>query len=204
MTKRAESKYKIDRHLGVNLWGRPKSPINKREYRPGQHGQRRSKPSDYGVQLLAKQKLRFYYGNVGERQFRRYYQEAMRRKGNNAEILIQLLERRLDAVVYRMKFAPTVFAARQTVNHGHVRVNGKKVNIASYQVKDGDAIELHGKAKTFATTLVAAQLAERDVPDYMTVNHDEMKGTFVRTPQMSDVPYPVQMEPHLVIEYYSR
>src|ERR1700735_1858784 len=147
MTKRAESKYKIDRHLGVNLWGRPKNPINKRESRPGQQGQRRSKPSDYGVQLLAKQKLRGYYGNVGERQFRRYYQEAMRRKGNNAEILIQLLERRLDAVIYRMKFAPTVFAARQTVSHGHILVNGKKVNIASYSVKDGDVIELRGKAK---------------------------------------------------------
>src|SRR5277367_1889252 len=167
MTKRLASKHKIDRHLGVNLWGRPKSPLNKREYRPGQHGQRRSKPSDYGVQLLAKQKLRFYYGNVGERQFRRYYQEAMRRKGNNGEILVQLLERRLDAVVYRMKFAATVFAARQLVNHGHVRVNGKKVNIASYQVKDGDVIELHGKAKQMATVLVAAQLAERDVPEYM-------------------------------------
>ncbi len=204
MTKRAESKYKIDRHLGVNLWGRPKSPLNKREYRPGQHGQRRSKPSDYGVQLLAKQKLRFYYGNVGERQFRRYYQEAMRRKGNNGEILIQLLERRLDTVVYRMKFVSTVFAARQIVNHGHVLVNGKKVNISSYQVKEGDTVELRGKAKTLATTLVAAQLAEREVPDYMTVNHDEMKGTFVRTPHMGDVPYPVQMEPNLVIEYYSR
>ncbi|MGE3623085.1 MAG: 30S ribosomal protein S4 [Bdellovibrionales bacterium] len=204
MTKRAESKHKIDRHLGVNLWGRPKSPINKREYRPGQHGQRRSKPSDYGVQLLAKQKLRKYYGNVGERQFRRYYQEAMRRKGNNGEILIQLLERRLDAVVYRMKFAPTVFSARQTVNHGHVLVNGKKVNIASYAVKDGDVIELRGKAKQHGVALAAAQLAERDVPDYMTVNHDEMKGTFVRAPQIGDVPYPVQMEPNLVIEYYSR
>jgi small subunit ribosomal protein S4 len=204
MTKRAESKYKIDRHLGVNLWGRPKSPINKREYRPGQHGQRRTKPSDYGVQLLAKQKLRKYYGNVGERQFRRYYQEAMRRKGNNGEILIQLLERRLDCVVYRMKFAPTVFAARQTVNHGHVLINGKKVNIASYSVKDGDVVELRGKAKKHGVALVAAQLAERDVPEYMTVNHDEMKGTFVRAPQLSDVPYPVQMEPNLVIEYYSR
>jgi len=204
MTKRAESKHKIDRHLGVNLWGRPKSPINKREYRPGQHGQRRTKPSDYGVQLLAKQKLRGYYGNVGERQFRRYYQEAMRRKGNNAEMLIQQLERRLDTVVYRMKFAPTVFAARQTVNHGHILVNGKKVNISSYQVKDGDSIEVRGKAKQFATTLTAVQLAERDVPDYMTVSHEEMKGTFVRAPQMADVPYPVQMEPNLVIEFYSR
>jgi len=204
MTKRAASKYKIDRHLGVNLWGRPKSPINKREYRPGQHGQRRSKPSDFGVQLLAKQKLRGYYGNVGERQFRRYYQEAMRRKGNNGEMLIQQLERRLDTVVYRMKFAVTMFAARQTVNHGHVLVNGKKVNISSYQVKDGDVIELREKAKKFATSLVAAQLAERDVPEFMTVNHDDMKGTFVRAPGMSDVPYPVQMEPNLVIEYYSR
>jgi small subunit ribosomal protein S4 len=204
MTKRAESKHKIDRHLGVNLWGRPKSPINKREYRPGQHGQRRSKPSDYGVQLLAKQKLRKYYGNVGERQFRRYYQEAMRRKGNNGEILIQLLERRLDTVIYRMKFAATVFAARQLINHGHVKVNGKKVNIASYQMKDGNTIELRDKAKTMATVLIAVQLAERDVPDYMTVDHEAMKGTFVRTPSMGDVPYPVQMEPNLVIEFYSR
>jgi small subunit ribosomal protein S4 len=204
MTKRAESKYKIDRRLGVNLWGRPKSPINKREYRPGQHGQRRTKPSDYGVQLMAKQKLRKYYGNVGERQFHRYYEEAMRRKGNNGEILIQLLERRLDCIVYRMKFAPTVFAARQTVNHGHVLVNGKKVNIASYSVKDGDVIELRGKAKQHEVALAAAQLAERDVPDYMTVDHGEMKGTFTRAPAMGDVPYPVQMEPNLVIEFYSR
>ena len=204
MTKRAESKYKIDRRLGVNLWGRPKSPINKREYRPGQHGQRRTKPTDYGVQLMAKQKLRGYYGNVGERQFHRYYEEAMRRKGNTGEILIQLLERRLDAVIYRMKFAPTVFAARQIVNHGHVLVNGKRVNIASYHVSDGDVIELREKAKQFVTVLGAVELAERDVPDYMTVDHKEMKGTFVRTPEMSDVPYPVQMEPNLVIEFYSR
>ena len=204
MTKRLEAKHKIDRRLSVNLWGRPKSPLNNREYRPGQHGQRRHKPSDYGTQLLAKQKLRGYYGNVGERQFRRYYQEAMRRKGNNGEILIQLLERRLDAVVYRMKFAATVFAARQLVNHGHVLVNGKKVNIASFQVKDGDTIELRAKAKQMTPVLSSVELAERDVPDYVTVDHKEMKGTFVRTPQMSDVPYPVQMEPNLVIEFYSR
>ncbi len=204
MTKRLESKHKIDRRLGANLWGRPKSPINKRDYRPGQHGQRRTKLSDYGVQLHAKQKLRGYYGNIGERQFRRYYQEAMRRKGNNGEILIQLLERRLDAVVYRMKFAPTVFASRQLVNHGHVLVNGKRVNISSYQVKDGDTVELRGKAKQFATVLASVELAERDVPDYISVDPKEMKGTFVRTPALSDVPYPVQMEPNLVIEYYSR
>ncbi len=205
MTKRLEAKHKIDRHLGVNLWGRPKSPLNKRDYRPGQHGQaRKSKPTDFGIQLLAKQKLRGYYGNIGERQFRRYYQEAMRRKGNNGEILIQLLERRLDTVVYRMKFVATVFAARQLVNHGHVLVNGKKVNISSYSVKDGDTIELRSKAKQMATVLAAAELAERDVPDYVQVDHKEMKGSFVRTPEMSDVPYPVQMEPNLVIEFYSR
>ncbi|MER2519785.1 MAG: 30S ribosomal protein S4 [Bdellovibrionales bacterium] len=204
MTKRLESKHKIDRRLGVNLWGRNKSPLNNREYRPGQHGQRRTKPSDYGVQLMAKQRLRGYYGNVGERQFHRYYEEAMRRKGNNGEILIQLLERRLDTVVYRMKFVPTVFSSRQLVSHGHVLVNGKRVNIPSYQVKEGDVIELRAKAKQNVMVLAAAELSERDVPDYMLVDHKEMKGTFVRTPQMSDVPYPVQMEPNLVIEFYSR
>jgi len=204
MTKRLESKHKIDRRLGVNLWGRPKSPLNKRDYRPGQHGQRRTKPSDFGTQLLAKQRLRGYYGNIGEKQFHRYYEEALRRKGDNGENLIQLLERRLDAVVYRMKFSATVFGSRQLVNHGHVMVNGKRVNIASYQVKEGDVIELRGKAKQMATVLIAAELAERDVPDYMTVDHKEMKGTFVRVPSMDEVPYPVQMEPNLVVEYYSR
>ena len=204
MTKRLESKHKIDRRLGVNLWGRSKSPLNKRDYRPGQHGQRRTKPSDYGVQLMAKQRLRGYYGNVGERAFHRYYEEAMRRKGDSGENLIQLLERRLDAVVYRMKFAPTVFAARQLVSHGHVLVNGKRVNIASYRLKDGDQIELRAKAKTLAVVLGAVELAEREVPDYITVDHKEMKGTFVRAPAMGDVPYPVQMEPNLVIEFYSR
>jgi small subunit ribosomal protein S4 len=204
MTKRLESKHKIDRRLGANIWGRPKSPLNKRDYRPGQHGQARRKLSDYGTQLNAKQKLRGYYGNIGERQFRRYYQEAMRRKGNNGEILVQLLERRLDAVVYRMKFAATVFASRQLVNHGHILVNGKKVNISSYQVKDGDAIEVRGKAKQMTVVMAAAELAERDVPDYITVDHKEMKGIFVRAPAMSDVPYAVQMEPNLVIEFYSR
>ncbi len=204
MTKRLESKHKIDRRLGVNLWGRGKSPLNKRDYRPGQHGQRRTKPSDFGVQLMAKQRLRGYYGNVSERQFLRYYKEAVRRKGDNGENLIQLLERRLDAVVYRMKFAATVFAARQLINHGHVMVNGKRVNITSYQVKEGDEIELRAKSKQLAPVLAAVELAERDVPDYISVDHKAMKGTFVRTPAMGDVPYPVQMEPNLVIEYYSR
>lgn len=204
MTKRLQAKHKIDRRLSVNLWGRAKSPLNRRDYRPGQHGQRRTKPSDFGLQLMAKQRLRGYYGNIGERQFLRYYKDAVRRKGDNGEILIQLLERRLDAVVYRMKFAATVFAARQLVNHGHVLVNGKKVNISSYQVKEGDEIELRAKSKQLAPVLAAVELAERDVPDYMQVDHKTMKGTFLRIPAMGDVPYPVQMEPNLVIEYYSR
>ena len=204
MTKRAASKYKINRRLGVNLWGRPKSPVNKRDTPPGQHGQRRPKQSDYGIQLAAKQKLKGYYANIGERQFRRYYEEAIRRKGDTGEALIGLLERRLDTVVYRMKFAPTPFAARQIINHGHVKVNGKKVNIASYLVKDGDAIELKDSSKQIALVLEAAQSPERDVPDYIDVDHSAMKGRFVRTPKLADVPFPVQMEPNMVVEYYSR
>src|SRR4051812_23188010 len=205
MTKRAESKYKINRRLGVNLWGRAKSPINKREYGPGQHGQRRKqKPTDFGVQLMAKQKLKGYYGNISEKQFRKYYDEAVRRKGDTSENLIELLERRLDAVVYRMKFAPTPFAARQLVNHGHVRVNGKKVNIASYVVDDNDTIELKQKSRELGVVLEAAASPERQVPDYLTVDLKQMKGTFVRGPKLGDVPYPVQMEPNLVVEFYSR
>ena len=204
MSKREQSKYKINRRLGLNLWGRPKSPVNKREYGPGQHGQRRKKPSDYGIQLMAKQRLKGYYGNIGERQFRRVYEEASRRRGDTGENLIGLLERRLDAVVYRAKFVPTVFAARQFVNHGHVRVNGKRVNIASYQVREGDVVEVKDKSKNLALVLEAAGSPERDVPDYLEVDQKAMKATFIRTPGLADVPYPVQMEPNLVIEYYSR
>lgn len=204
MTKRIESKYKIDRRLGVNLWGRPKSPFNVRAYGPGQHGQRRSKPSDYGLQLTAKQKLKGYYGNLTERQFRRLYAEAIRRRGDTGENLIGLLESRLDALVYRLKFVATVFAARQFVNHGHVLVNGKRVNIPSYLVKAGDVIEVREKSKQLAVVLEAAQLAERDVPEYLEVDHKSMKGTYVRVPTLMEVPYPVQMEPNLVVEFYSR
>ena len=204
MTKRVESKYKINRRLGVNLWGRPKSSINKKEYPPGQHGQRRRKTTDFGTQLMAKQKLKGYYGNIGERQFRRIYEEATRRRGDSVEMLIGLLERRLDAVVYRMKFVPTVFAARQFVSHGHINVNGKRVNIPSYQVKEGDVIEVREKAKNFAVVLEAIESPEREVPEYMDVDIRALKGTFVRTPKLADVPYPVQMEPHLVVEFYSR
>ena len=204
MTKRAESKFKINRRLGVNLWGRAKSPIAKREYGPGQHGQRRKKPSDFGVQLMAKQKLKGYYGNIGEKQFRKYYEEAVRRKGDTSENLIELLERRLDAVIYRMKFAITPVAARQFVNHGHVMVNGKRVNISSYQVRDNDIIEVKEKSKQLAMVLDASQTSEREVPDYVEVDHRAMKGRFGRAPKLSDVPYPVQMEPNLVVEFYSR
>jgi small subunit ribosomal protein S4 len=205
MSKRIEAKFKINRRLGVNLWGRNKSPLNKgHENPPGQHGQRRKKPSDFGTQLLAKQRLKGYYGNIGEKQFRRLYSEAVRRRGDTSENLIELLERRLDAAVYRMKFAPSPFAARQIVNHGHVLVNGKRVNIASYQVKDNDVISLKERSRDMALVLEAAQSTERDVPDYLQVDHKEMKGTFIRAPKLPDVPYPVQMEPNLVVEFYSR
>jgi small subunit ribosomal protein S4 len=204
MSKRTESKYKINRRLGLNLWGRSKSPINRREYGPGQHGQRRKKPSDYGTQLSAKQKLKGYYANIGERQFRRLYEEAVRRKGDTGENLVELLERRLDAVVYRMKLAPTPFAARQLINHGHVRVNGKRLNIGSAKLSDGDTVELGPKARQMALVLEAAQSSERDVPDYIEIDHDRMRGRFVRAPKLADVPYPVTMEPNLVVEFYSR
>ncbi|GAB4173104.1 MAG: 30S ribosomal protein S4 [Thalassobaculales bacterium] len=204
MSKREESKYKINRRLGLNLWGRAKSPINKREYGPGQHGQRRRKPSDFGIQLSAKQRLKGYYGNISEKQFRRYFQEAVRRRGDTSEELIGQLERRLDAVVYRLKFVATVFAARQFVNHGHVTVNGKRVNIASYQVKEGDVIAVKESSRQLATVIEAQASRERDVPDYFEVGEAGMKGTFLRTPKLADVPYPVQMEPNLVIEFYSR
>lgn len=204
MSKRLSSKHKIDRRLGVNLWGRPKSPINRRNYGPGQHGQRRKKPTDFGTQLMAKQKLKGYYGNIGEKQFRRYYDEAVRRKGDTGENLIQLLERRLDAVVYRMKFAPTVFSARQLVNHGHITVNGRRVTIPSYQVRDGDEIKVRAKMKDTPLLLEAMGSAERDVPDYVEVDHDKLTGQYVRAPAPADVPYPVPMEPNLVIEFYSR
>jgi small subunit ribosomal protein S4 len=205
VTKRTSAKYKIDRRMGENIWGRPKSPVNRREYGPGQHGQRRKgKLSDFGMQLRAKQKLKGYYGDLTEKQFRKIFTEAERVKGDTGENLIGLLERRLDAVVYRAKFVPTVFAARQFVNHGHVTVNGKKVNIPSYRVKEGDIIEVRDSSKQNVAVLEAIGLAERDVPDYMDVDHSKMAATFVRTPSLGDVPYPVMMEPNLVIEYYAQ
>ena len=204
MAKRIQAKYKINRRLGVNLWGRPKSPINVRDYPPGQHGQRRRKPSDYGLQLMAKQKLKGYYGNVTEKQFRRYYKEAQRITGDTSENLIGILETRLDAVVYRMKFVPTVFSSRQFINHGHIRVNGIKVNIPSYLVKEGDVVTVREKSRQMPLVLLATESSERELPDYIDVIASKMEGTFVRIPKLADVPYPVQMEPNLVIEFYSR
>ncbi|MDR2464624.1 MAG: 30S ribosomal protein S4 [Holosporales bacterium] len=204
MTKRVSAKYKIDRRLGVNLWGRPKSPYTKRNYGPGQHGKQSSKLSDYGAQLKAKQMMKGYYGNISEKQFRNIYKKAIQSKGDTSEIMINLLERRLDAVVYRMKFAPTVFAARQLVNHGHVLVNGKRVDIPSYKVKDADEIAIAGRMKENVNVIAATELQERGIPEYMDADHKTMKGTFIRGPKISDVPYPVHMSPNLVVEFYSR
>jgi small subunit ribosomal protein S4 len=205
MSKRHSTKYKIDRRMGENIWGRPKSPVNRREYGPGQHGQRRkSKLSDFGVQLRAKQKLKGYYGSISEKQFHRTYVEASKLRGDTSENLIGLLESRLDTLVYRAKFVPTVFAARQFINHGHVKVNGKRVNIGSYRCKVGDVIEVREKSKQLPIVLEAVDLAERDVPDYIDADHSKMKATYVRQPNFADVPYPVMMEPNLVVEFYSR
>lgn len=204
MSKRIAAKHKIDRRLGVNLWGAAKSPVSTRNYAPGQHGSNKKKPTEYGIQLLAKQKLKGYYGNMNERQFHRVYQKASRMKGNTSQNIIGLLERRLDAVVYRMKFAPTVFAARQIINHRHITVNGKIVNIASYLVKEGDVVEVRDSFKDNITVLTASQSTDRDIPPYISVEDKGLKGTFVNVPKLEDVPYPVVMEPNIVIEFYSR
>ena len=205
MTKRVSAKHKIDRRLGENLWGRPKSPFNKRNYGPGQHGQRRrGKTTDYGTQLKAKQKLKGYYASIGERQFNAIYREATRMKGDTSEQLIGILESRLDAIVYRAKFVPTVFAARQFVNHGHVKVNGRRVTVPSYRCKVDDVIEVREKSRDLPLVLDAVQSAEREVPDYIEVDASKKAAKYVRVPLLADVPFPVRMEPALVVEFYSR
>ena len=205
MTKRLTSKHKVDRRLKVNLWGRPKSPFNSRNTPPGQHGNKRhSRPSDYGIQLQAKQRLKSYYGNINERQFRNFYRKAIKKRGDTVENLIGLLEKRLDIIVYRAKFALTVFSSRQLINHGHIKVNGKKVNIPSYQLKEEDTIELKEKSKQLASVEVSLASKERDVPEYLQLDEKQKKIKYVRTPKFAEVPYPVLMEPNLVIEYYSR
>ena len=202
--KRVQSKHKLDRRIGANIWGRPKSPFNKRQTGPGMHGARRSKPTDYGLQLFAKQKLKGYYGSIGEKQFRSYFKEANRLKGDTGQNLIGLLERRLDAVIYRACFVPTVFAARQFVNHKYVTVNGQVVNIPSYQIKEGDVIEVREKSREIPMVIDSIQSLEREVPEYIDADLKALKATFLRVPQLEDVPYPVQMEPNLVVEFYSR
>ena len=202
--KRRPSKHKIDRRLGVNLWGRAKSPLNARSYAPGQHGQRRKKPTDFGIQLMAKQKLKGYYGNIGEKQFKKYYFEASRRKGDTGINLIAILESRLDAVLYRAKFAPTVFAARQFINHGHVLLNGKRCNIGSAMVKPGSIIIIKEKIRQTPSFIEGFNSNERDIPEYLEVDIDKFEAKYIRSPSLDEVPYPVQMEPNLVVEYYSR
>ena len=205
MTKRLNSKHKVDRRLKVNLWGRPKSPFNTRGYPPGQHGQTKSaKPSDYGIQLQAKQKLKSYYGNMNERQFRNVYRKAIKKRGNTSENLIGLLERRLDTVIYRAKFSTTVFSARQLINHGHIKVNGRKVNIPSFLVKEKDVIEIKDKSKELTIIAGAMVNKEREIPEYIQMDEKNKKATLIRIPKFSEVPYPSIMEPNLVIEYYSR
>jgi len=205
MTKRIKARHKIDRRLGVNLWGRPKSPYNTRAYSPGQHGQRaKGKPSDFSIQLKAKQKLKGYYGNISERQFRNFFRKAFKKKGDTGENLVGLLERRLDAVVYRAKFALTVFQARQLVGHGKVKVNGKKVTIPSYLVSENDTIEIKDNFKQSVPVLSATQSKEREVPDYIIADHKKMSAQFSKIPKLDQIPYPIQMEPKLVVEYYSR
>lgn len=206
MSKRQSAKYKISRRLGENLWGRAKDPVLKRQHAPGQHGptKRRGKMSDFGLQLRAKQKLKGYYANLTERQFRRVYQEAERRKGDTSENLVGLLERRLDTVIYRMGVVPTPFAARQFVNHGHVKVNGRRVNIPSYQVQVGDVVEVREKSRQMNMVMEALKAAERTVPDYIEMDEKALQAKMTRVPTFSEIPYPVQMEPNLVIEFYSR
>jgi|TARA_A100000164_G_C21796659_1_gene718529 small subunit ribosomal protein S4 len=205
MTKRINAKHKVDRRLKVNLWGRPKSPFNTRNYPPGQHGQnKRGKPTDFGIQLNAKQKLKSYYGNINERQFRNVYRKALKKKGDTTENLVGLLETRLDTVIYRAKFAPTVFSARQLINHGHFRVNKKKVNISSYTVKENDLIEVKDKSKSLTIIEGCLSSKERDVPEYIQYDTKNKTAKLVRVPKFADIPYPTVMEPKLVIEYYSR
>jgi small subunit ribosomal protein S4 len=204
MSKRSSAKHKLDRRMGENIWGRPKSPVNKREYGPGQHGQRRKgKMSDFGIQLRAKQKLKGYYGDITEKQFKRSYEDAAKMKGDTGQNLIGLLEQRLDMIVYRAKFAPTIFAARQIVNHGHIRVNGEKCNIGSRRIKPGEEVSLSAKAQEMALVMEAQSLSERDIPDYVAPD-GASKITFTRVPSLDEVPYPVKMEPNLVVEFYSR
>jgi small subunit ribosomal protein S4 len=205
VSKRKNRKYGISRRLGMNLWGRTKDPVNSKNFPPGQHGNMGYKKlTDYGIQLSEKQKLKKYYGDVGEKQFRATYEEAARRKGDTGENMIGLLESRLDAIVYRANFVPTVWSARQLVNHGHVTVDGKRVTIPSYRAKPGQVIEVIEKSRQMTLIVEAVQSKERPIPDYIGVDSDKLKIIYSRIPCLADVPFPVIMRPQLVVEFYSR
>jgi len=203
MTKRHEAKYKIDRRMGQNVWGRPKSPINHREYGPGQHGQRRKgKLSDYGVQLRAKQKLRGYYGNVSERQFRSIYAEARRLKGDTGAHMIGLLERRLDAMIYRAKFVPTVFAARQFVSHGHISVNGRRGPVPSYRLRLNDVVEVREKSRSMIVVRHNIDTIDRSVPPWLEKSGEGLVATVRDLPLREHIAVPVRES--LIVELYSK
>lgn len=205
MTKRIQAKHKIERRYGVILWGQESSPAHKRNHPPGQHGTKGArKLTEYGKQLASKQKLRGYYGNITEKQFRNIYKEACRLRGDTGEKLLELLERRLDAIVYRLKFAPTVFAARQLVNHRHILVNGRCLNIGSCRLKDGDVVSLCDSMRQNAVVIAAMASKERDIPEYLEFNRSHFSGKLLNTPDPAKIPYPIQMNVTSVIEYYAR
>ncbi len=204
MTKRVQAKHKISRRLGVNLWGSHKFKQD-RSYPPGEHGPLNAsrRKTDYGLHLNAKQQLKGYYANISEKKFRKIYKEAKRLKGDTSENIIALLESRLDSIIYRANFVPTMFAARQFINHKHIEVNGKVVNISSYQIKIGDVISIKNASKELLIILETIQKKERDIPDYIEVDYKQKSVKLLSLPSLSDVPYPSIMQPNLVVEYYS-
>ncbi len=205
MTKRVNAKKKFSRKLGGSLWGQAKDPYLKRNYKPGQHGaSSKGRVSDYGTQLKAKQRMKFYYGNISEKQFFNTFSLAEKSKGDVSENFVGLLESRLDVIVYRANFVPTVFAARQFVSHKHVTVNGKIVNIASYRAKIGDVVQVREKSRTLALVIDAQQKMERDIPSYMMLDKDNLSAKLTEKPTFAEVPYPIEMQPHFITEFYSR
>lgn len=180
----------------------PKCAIDRRGYAPGQHGRMRRKMSEYGLQLREKQKARRIYG-VLEKQFRDYYKEAVRQRGVTGEVLLRLLETRLDNVVYRMGFAVSRPQARQLVRYGHIEVNGKRVNIPSYQVKEKDVISVREKSRSLELFKEISEQGEsKVVPDWLSVNHDTLTGEVVSLPTREDIDVPIQE--HLIVELYSK
>lgn len=198
MSRYTGPRHKLARRLGISLDGTGKDL--KRNFAPGQHGQSRRKLTEYGIQLQEKQKLRHMFG-VNEKQFRRTFEHAQKMRGVLGENFMKLLESRLDNVVYRMGFAATRPAARQLVNHGHMTVNGKKVDIASYRVQPGDVITLREKSR--GLTIVKESLEARNfVPNFITFDDNKVEGTFTRLPDRSEMP--AEINETLIVEWYSR